>query len=123
MRENVLEDPKTGEPQGGELTAGELTMGKLSSTEPANLIESAQRRTRALREGPDLEKRYPLALALYALLAALVWFTMDPGKVEVFGKPVELRLVPLIIIGGLALRTMLARQADRIRRAGEKGGS
>jgi hypothetical protein len=35
---------------------------------------------------------------------------------------VELRWIPLIIIGGLALRTVLARQADKIRRDGEKGG-
>jgi len=76
-----------------------------------------------LRSGSDLERRFPLALAMYAVLAALVWFTMDAGKVDVFGKPVELRLVPLIIIGGLALRTVLARQAERIRRQGEKGSS
>jgi hypothetical protein len=75
------------------------------------------------RSGSDLDKRFPLALAMYALLAALVWFTMDAGKVVVLGKPVELRLVPLIVIGGLALRTVLARQAERIRRAGEKGSS
>jgi hypothetical protein len=76
-----------------------------------------------LRSGSDLERRFPLALAMYAVLAVLVWFTMDAGKVDVLGKPVELRLVPLIIIGGLALRTVLARQADRIRRGGEKGSS
>jgi hypothetical protein len=70
--------------------------------------------------GSDLDKRYPVALALYALLAVLVWFTMDAGKFVVLGKPVELRLVPLIVIGGFALRTMLARQAERIRRQGEK---
>jgi hypothetical protein len=71
------------------------------------------------RTGSDLEKRFPLALAIYAVLAALVWFTMDAGKVLVMGRPVELRLVPLIILAGLAVRTVLARQADRIRRAGE----
>ncbi len=79
-------------------------------------------RDRAMRAGSDLEKRYPLALALYAVLAVLVWFTMDAGKIAVFGKPVDLRLLPLIILGGLALRTVLALQADRIRRSGEKGG-
>jgi hypothetical protein len=76
-----------------------------------------------LRSGSDLERRFPLALAMYVVLAALVWFTMDAGKVDVFGKPVEMRLVPLIVIGGLALRTVLARQAERIRRDGEKGSS
>ena len=75
------------------------------------------------RTGSDLAKRYPVALALYAVLAVLVWFTMDAGKVLVMGRPVELRLVPLIIIGGLALRTVLALQADKMRRSGEKGES
>jgi hypothetical protein len=46
---------------------------------------------------------------------------MGEGTVLVFGRPVELRLVPLIVIGGLALRTVLARQAEKIRRSGEKG--
>ncbi|HEX3892694.1 MAG TPA: hypothetical protein VHW46_08990 [Terracidiphilus sp.] len=73
----------------------------------------------AKRSGSDLERRYPLALGLYAVLAVLVWFTMDVGKVMVHGKPVDLRLVPLIILGGLALRTVLAVQADKIRRNGK----
>ena len=73
-----------------------------------------------LRTGDDLERRFPWALALYGILALLVWLTMDAGKVMVMGKPVELRLVPLIIIGGLALKTVLARQAERIRRGGSK---
>jgi hypothetical protein len=73
--------------------------------------------------GPELDRKYWAALGLYAVLAALVWFTMDAGKVMVMGKPVELRLVPLIVIGGLALRTMLARHAERVRRGGEKDGS
>ena len=80
-------------------------------------------RDRLKRTGDDLDKRFPVALAMYAVLAALVWFTMDAGKVLVMGRPVEIRLVPLIVIGGLALRTVLARQADRIRRGGEKDSS
>ena len=70
--------------------------------------------------GSELQRKYPIALALYAALAALVWFTMDSGKVPVWGKPVDLRLVPLLIIGGLALRTVLALQADKIRHGREK---
>ncbi|HVZ83919.1 MAG TPA: hypothetical protein VG893_09615 [Terracidiphilus sp.] len=81
--------------------------------------QDAQRETH--RTGTDLEKRYPVALALYAVLAVLVWFTMDAGKVLVGGKPVELRLLPLIILGGLALRTLLAVKADRIRRRRKDG--
>jgi hypothetical protein len=70
--------------------------------------------------GSELERKYWIALALYCALGALVWFTMDAGKVLVWGKPVELRLVPLVIIGGLALRTILALQADKIRHGREK---
>ena len=73
------------------------------------------------RTGSDLERRFPVALGLYLVLAALVWFTMGEGKVLVMGRLVEMRLVPLIVIGGLALRTVLARQADRIRRSGDGG--
>jgi hypothetical protein len=75
------------------------------------------------RSGSDLQRRYPLALALYGVLAVLIWFTMDAGKVMVHGKPVDLRLVPLIVIGGLALRTVLAIKADRIRRQGSEAAA
>ena len=70
--------------------------------------------------GSELQRKSWIALGLYGVLAALVWFTMDAGKVLVWGKPVELRLLPLIIIGGLALRTVLALQADKIRHSREK---
>jgi hypothetical protein len=66
--------------------------------------------------GTDFDRKFWGAMAMFAGLAALVWFTMDAGKVLVFGRPVELRLVPLIIVGALALRTVLARQAEKIRR-------
>jgi hypothetical protein len=71
--------------------------------------------------GAELDRKYWVALALYAVLAALVWFTMGEGKILVSGRAVELRLVPLIIIGGLALRTVLAREAEKIRRGGGGG--
>jgi len=70
----------------------------------------------ARRTGSDLERRYPVALGLYLILAVLVWFTMGEGKVLVVGRPVELRWLPLLIIGGLALRTVLARHAEKIRK-------
>jgi hypothetical protein len=91
--------------------------------EPRAALGAGSDREKLQRSGSDLAKRFPLALAMYAVLAVLVWFTMDAGKVLVMGRPVELRLVPLIIIGGLALRTVLALQADKIRHGGEKGGS
>jgi hypothetical protein len=73
--------------------------------------------------GLTLRRRYWPALAMYAVLALLAWFTMDSVKVLVHGRPVDLRMVPLIILGGLALRTILARQADRIRNESKEGGS
>jgi hypothetical protein len=70
--------------------------------------------------GSDLGRKFRVALILYAILAALSWFTLD-GKIPVGGRLVELRLVPLVIIGGLALRTVLAMKAEKIRREGEQG--
>ena len=70
----------------------------------------------------DLDRKYWLALGMFAVLAVLVWLTMGDGSVPVFGRPVELKLIPLIVIGGMALRTVLARHAEKIRRAGEKDG-
>jgi hypothetical protein len=71
------------------------------------------------RTGSDLERRYPIALLLYGVLAVLVWFTVGEGKIIVFGKPVELRLIPMLILATFALRTVLVRQADKIRHGGE----
>ena len=67
-----------------------------------------------------LEKKYRVALVLYAVLAALSWFTLD-AKIPVGGRLVELRLVPLVIIGGMVLRTVVAMKAERIRHEREDG--
>ena len=71
----------------------------------------------------DLDRKFWAALGMFAVLAVLVWLTMGDGSVPVFGKPVELKLIPLIVIGGMALRTVLARHAEKIRRDGERDGS
>jgi hypothetical protein len=70
------------------------------------------------RAGSDLDQKFWVALALYVVLAALAWFTVGEGTILLDGRPVELRLLPLVIIGGMALKTVLARQADKIRRDG-----
>jgi len=71
----------------------------------------------------DLDRKFWIALGLFAILAVLAWFTIGDGTFDVNGKPVEIRWIPMIVIGGLALRTVLARQAEKIRRSGEKGSS
>ena len=71
--------------------------------------------------GLGLERRFRWALVLYAVLAGLVWFTMGEGKVFVLGRPVEIRSVPLVVIGAMVLRTVLARKAEKIRRDGDRG--
>ena len=70
--------------------------------------------------GIALEKKYWVALGLYVVLALLSWFTLD-ARIPVGGRLVELRLVPLVIIGGLALRTLVAMKAERIRHEGQEG--
>jgi hypothetical protein len=70
--------------------------------------------------GSELDRKFWVALALYGVLAALAWFTLGEGTILIKGRPVELRLLPMIIIGGMALKTVLARQAEKIRRDGEK---
>jgi len=71
--------------------------------------------------GSDLEKKYWAALVLYAGLAVLSWFTLD-GRIPVGGRLVELKLVPLVVIAGFALRTMVAMRAEKIRRDGQESG-
>ena len=71
------------------------------------------------RSGSDLERRYPVALVMYGVLAVLVWFTIGEGVVQIFGRPVEVRWVVLFILAMFVFRTVMAMQADRIRRGGK----
>jgi cytochrome bd-type quinol oxidase subunit 2 len=86
-----------------------------------NLEYAAQKRREENlgSSGHDLDRKYWIALLLYGVLAVLVWFTVGEGKIFVFGKHVELRLIPILILATFALRTVLVRQADKIRHGGE----
>jgi hypothetical protein len=71
------------------------------------------------RTGSDLQRRFPIALLAYGVLAVLCWFTVGEGSIVLFGKTVELRLIPILILATFALRTVLVHQADKIRRGGD----
>ena len=71
--------------------------------------------------GTTLEKKYRMALVLYAGLAILGWFTLD-ARISVGGRLVEMKFIPLVIIGGFAMRTMVAMRAEKIRREGQQSG-
>ena len=88
--------------------------------EPSAVVDPGSGREDLKRSGQELDRKYRVALALYAILAALSWFTLD-GTISVGGRLVELRLVPLVIIGGLALRTVVAMKAEKIRREEQVG--
>jgi hypothetical protein len=87
--------------------------------EPGAGVDAGSGREGLKQSGQNLARKYRVALVLYAVLAALSWFTLD-GKIPVGGRLVELRLIPLLIIGGLALRTVVAMNAEKIRREGSK---
>ena len=84
--------------------------------------------------GSDLDRKFWIALGMYAVLAVLAWFTLggdkvlvpwfdlSEGKIVGVSRLVEMRLIPLIVLGGFALRTVLARHAEKIRRGGDGGG-
>jgi hypothetical protein len=85
---------------------------------PRNIgAEAAKRREERLgSKGAELERKYPIALAMFVVLAVVAWFTVGEGNVIVLGRPVQVRLIPILILGLFAFRTYVAMQADRIRR-------
>ena len=85
--------------------------------EPGAVVDAGSDREDLQRSSKELDRKFRVALVLYAILAALSWFTLD-GKIPVGGRLVELRLIPLVIICGFALRTMMAMKAEKIRRDG-----
>jgi len=91
-------------------------------SQPNEMIgsESAELQSRSQGLNSDLDRRFYTALGAYAVLGALAWFTLGEGSVFVAGRPVELRMLPLLVLGGFALRTVVARQAEKIRREEKK---
>ena len=60
-----------------------------------------------------MSRKLLVALAVYAVLAVMAWFTLDAG-IPVGGRDVPLRAVTLAILGVFAARTLLHAQRERI---------
>jgi hypothetical protein len=81
-------------------------------------LAAKRREERLGSTGDELERKYPVALGLYVVLAVVVWFTIGEGHIALFGRMVEVRWVPIFVLATFAFRTVMAMQADRIRRKG-----
>jgi hypothetical protein len=68
----------------------------------------------------SLDRKYWIALGLYVVLAVLAWWTIGEGTVAVFGRQIEIRWIPVFVLGTFAFRTYIAMQAERLRRSGGK---
>jgi len=60
-------------------------------------------------------KRFYVALAIYAVLALLIWVTMEDVPLPVGSGRIGIRSLTLIVLAVFALRTILHFRADQIR--------
>jgi uncharacterized membrane protein len=60
-------------------------------------------------------KRFYVALAIYAVLALLIWVTMEDVPLPVGNGHIGIRSLTLIVLAVFALRTILHFRADQIR--------
>jgi len=60
-----------------------------------------------------MSRKLLVALAVYAVLTVMAWFTLD-ASIPVGGRDVPLRAVTLAILGVFAIRTLLHAQRERI---------
>jgi hypothetical protein len=67
------------------------------------------------KRSPD--EKFWIALGLYVILGAVIWFTLGDGTTIVFGKQVQLRWIPMFVVGTFVFRTVMAREAEKIRRS------
>jgi hypothetical protein len=58
----------------------------------------------------DQQKRFYIAMAAYAFLALLVWFTMDGSAAPVGGGRISFRGVTLAVLVFFAIRTIWYRK-------------
>ena len=58
-----------------------------------------------------MHKRLPFALACYAVLGLLAWFTLGTAGIYVNGRYVELRAAVCLLLGAFTLKTLIAYKA------------
>jgi len=63
-----------------------------------------------------MSKKLLAALAMYAGIAVLAWFTLD-ASVSIGQREVPLRAITLLLLGLFAMRTLLHAQRERIERS------
>jgi hypothetical protein len=63
----------------------------------------------------DRQKRFFIAMAVYVVLALLVWLTMDGSSVPVGNGQVSVRGLTFALLAFFAARTVLHWNAERIR--------
>ncbi len=66
-------------------------------------------------------KRFYVALAIYAVLAVLVWVTMEDVPLPVGNGQVGVRSLTLIVLALFAVRTVLHFRAEQIRDDQDEG--
>jgi len=66
------------------------------------------------------ERKFWTAMGMYAVLAVLVWFTLGEGSTSVLGRRVEIRCIPLFVLGTFVFRSYIAREAEKIRRRSQQ---
>jgi hypothetical protein len=71
------------------------------------------------KPGLNQDQKFWVAMGAFGVLAAVIWFTLGEGTVFAFGRPVEIKLIPLFVIGTFVLRAIVAREADKVRRRSE----
>jgi hypothetical protein len=76
----------------------------------------------------SLERRYPIALLVYAVLGIGIWFSMSSASFPVHFRfrgewvdtQISFRVLALIILGLFAFKTALYRKAEQIRNSGDE---
>jgi hypothetical protein len=63
----------------------------------------------------EIARRFQVSMVAFAVLVAMVWLLMQPMRILISGRAVDIRWLPTLVLGMFAFRTYIHRQAERIR--------